>query len=86
MDDRTKYKNARAFVVLLAAFITQMLNLKYKREMLDSMLTLLFVIVIFTIISTVAIKLFDKIKKMEDKSKVIEPNVPGEDEVSEQNE
>lgn len=76
MDNYEKYKNARAFIVLLAAFITWLLNLKYKRDILDSLIILLIVIVVFYIISTIAIKLFDKIRNM-DSSRVI--NVTGED-------
>lgn len=61
---------------MLAAFITWLLNLKYKRDILDSLIILLIVIVVFYIISTIAIKLFDKIRNM-DSSRVI--NVTGED-------
>ena len=65
MDIREKYKNARAFIVLLAAFITWLLNMKYKRDIVKSLIILLIVIIIFYIIATIAIKLIDKIRIME---------------------
>lgn len=65
MDYYEKCKNARAFVVLLAALIALLLNIKYKRELMESLIIVLIVIVVFYIISTVAIKLIDKIRKME---------------------
>lgn len=65
MDFREKCKNARAFVVLLAALITLILNMKYQRELVKSLLILLGVIIIFYIIATVAIKLICKISDME---------------------
>ena len=65
METGEKYKNARAFIVLLASFITWLLNMKYKRSILESLIILLIVIVVFYVISTVAIKLIDKIRGME---------------------
>lgn len=65
MDFKEKCKNARAFVVLLAALIAQLLNLKYDRELVDSLVIVLAVIIVFYVISTVAIKLVGKIRNME---------------------
>lgn len=65
METREKYKNARAFIVLVAALITWLLNMKYKREMVESLIILLVVIIVFYIIATVAIRLIDKILNME---------------------
>lgn len=84
MNNYEKYKNARAFVVLLAALITWLLNMKYHRELLDSLIILLIVIVVFYIISTIAIKLFDRIKNM-NTSKVIFDNEPNEDKADDEN-
>ena len=47
MDFKTKSKNARAFIVLLAAFIALLLNMKYERELIKSLLIVLIVIIIF---------------------------------------
>lgn len=65
MDLKEKYKNARAFIVLLAALITWLLNMKYQRSMVKALVILLIVIIIFYIIATIAIKLIDKIRNME---------------------
>lgn len=65
MDTRDKYKNARAFIVLAAALITWLLNLKYKRGLLNSLIILLIVIIVFYIIATIALRLIDKIRNME---------------------
>lgn len=65
MDTRDKYKNARAFIVLVAALITWLLNMKYKRGLLNSLIILLIVIIVFYIIATIALKLIDKIRNME---------------------
>lgn len=70
MDFLEKCKNARAFIVLLAALIAQLLNLKYNRELIDSLVIVLAVIIIFYIISTVAIKFICKIRDMEGVKKV----------------
>ena len=70
MDIKEKYKNARAFVVLLAALIAWVLSLKYKKSLIDALITELIVIVIFIIVSTIAIKLIDKIRNMESKNVV----------------
>lgn len=61
---KEKYKNARAFIVLLAALITMLINIKYDRELLESLITLLIVIVVFIVIANVAIFLIDKIANM----------------------
>ena len=42
-----KLQYVRAFIVLLAAFIALMLNMKYERELVKSLLIVLFVIIIF---------------------------------------
>ena len=65
MDYKEKCKNARAFVVLLAALIALLLNMKYKRDLMDSLIIVLVVIIVFFIISTIAIKLITKIKDMD---------------------
>ena len=65
MDTRNKYKNARAFIVLVAALITWLLNMKYKRGLLNSLIILLIVIIVFYIIATIALRLIDKIRNME---------------------
>ncbi len=65
MDTREKYKNARAFIVLLAALITWLLNMKYERSMVKSLVILLIVIIVFYIIATIALKLVDKIRNMD---------------------
>lgn len=67
MDLRNKYRYARAFIVLLAALITLILNIKYKRDIVRSLIIMLIVIIIFYVIATVAIKLIDKIKNMDTK-------------------
>lgn len=65
MDFKTKSKNARAFIVLLAAFIALLLNMKYERELIKSLFIVLIVIIIFYGISTIAIRLIEKIVNME---------------------
>ena len=65
MDIRDKYKNARAFIVLVAALITWLLNMKYKRGLLNSLIILLIVIIVFYIFATIALRLIDKIRNME---------------------
>lgn len=67
MDLKSKYRYARAFVVLMAALITLILNIKYEREIIRSLVIMLVVILVFYIISTVAIKLIDKIRIMDTK-------------------
>ncbi|GEM_PF-2836330 len=66
-----KLRNARAFIVLLAALITLILNIKYKRELLNSLIIILIVIIIFYIIATIALKLVDKIVHMENSTEDI---------------
>ena len=48
METKDKYKNARAFIVLLAALITWLLNMKYERSLVRSLIILLIVIIDFT--------------------------------------
>ncbi|MBP3620341.1 MAG: hypothetical protein J6J16_01115 [Lachnospiraceae bacterium] len=87
MDYYDKLRNARAFIVLLAALITLVLNLKYKRELLDSLIIILIVIIIFFVISTVALKLIDKILHMEvNKEEVGEEETEGDEESEESEE
>lgn len=66
MNINEKYKNARSIIVLLAALITMLINIKYDKDILEALITLLIVIVIFIVISTIAIKLIDKIANMND--------------------
>lgn len=70
MDFKEKCKNARAFIVLLAAFIALLLNIKYERELVRSLVIVIIVIIVFFAISTVAMRLIDKIRNMEGISKV----------------
>ena len=86
MDFREKCKNARAFVVLLAALITLILNMKYQRELVKSLIILLSVIIIFYIIATVAIKLICKIREMDNKEINDEETDEEESEDTEQSE
>lgn len=65
MDFKEKSRNIRSVIVLLAAFITLILNIKYKRTLITSLLILLTIIIIFFIISTIAIRLVEKIMNME---------------------
>ena len=83
MDLKEKYKNARAFIVLLAAFITWLLNMKYERSMVKSLIILLIVIVVFYIIATIAIKLIDKIRNM-DTAKPLEIHSNPQDETTDE--
>ena len=85
MKYKEKTKNARAFIVLLAAFITELLNIKYNREILNSMIILLVVIIIFFIIATVAIRLAEKISCMES-PKQEEYDFEEDDEIAENSE
>ena len=65
MDFKEKSRNIRSVIVLLAAFITLILNIKYKRTLITSLLILLTIIIIFFIISSIAIRLVEKIMNME---------------------
>ena len=80
METKDKYKNARAFIVLLAALITWLLNMKYERSLVRSLIILLVVIVIFYVIATIALKLIDKIRNMEEVKKVDIEEAPPEEE------
>ena len=70
METKDKYKNARAFIVLLAALITWLLNMKYERSLVRSLIILLIVIIVFYVIATIALKLIDKIRNMEEVKEV----------------
>ncbi|MBQ9233311.1 MAG: hypothetical protein IJ167_04660 [Lachnospiraceae bacterium] len=70
MDFKTKCKNARAIIVLTATLIAMLLNIKYERDIIDSLIILIIVLIVFYIIATVAIKLIDKIRLMEPKTTV----------------
>ncbi len=70
MDFKTKCKNARAIIVLTATLIAMLLNIKYERDIIDSLIILIIVLIVFYIIATVAIKLIDKIRLMEPKTKI----------------
>lgn len=86
METKDKYKNARAFIVLLAALITWLLNMKYERNLVRSLIILLIVIVVFYIIATIALKLIDKIRNMEEVKEVdMEEAQSEEDAADEQN-
>lgn len=80
MDLKKKYRYARAFVVLLAALITLILNIKYEREIIRGLLIMLIVIILFYFIASLAIKLIDKIRTMDTKVE----QVDGEEEVDEE--
>ena len=63
-----KKKISRRYVYILvgvAALIALLLNMKYKRDLMDSLIIVLVVIIVFFIISTIAIKLITKIKDMD---------------------
>ena len=75
---KNKYRYARAFVVLLAALITLILNIKYEREIIRSLIIMLVVIVVFYVISTVAIKVIDKIRVMDTKVEEIKEDEEGQ--------
>ena len=86
METKDKYKNERAFIVLLAALITWLLNMKYERNLVRSLIILLIVIVVFYIIATIALKLIDKIRNMEEVKEVdMEEAQPEEDAADAQN-
>ena len=78
MDRNEKNKNYRAMIVLAAAFIAQLLNMKYKRDLTNSLIIVLIVIVVFFFISTIAIKLIDIISNMD--RNIIEENDDENDE------
>lgn len=84
MEFREKAKNTRAFIVLLAAMICWLLNIKYKRDLLESLIILVIVIAVFYVISTVALRLIEKISKMED-NKIIQETANEEAEEEEEN-
>lgn len=71
MEFKEKSKNIRAFIVLLAAMICWLLNIRYKRALLESLIILIIVIAVFYVISTVAIRLFEKIIHMDNKKVVV---------------
>lgn len=80
METKEKYKNARAFIVLLAALIAWLLNMKYNRSLVQSLIILLVVIIVFYVIATIAMKLIDKICNMEEINEVDMEEAPSEEE------
>lgn len=80
METKDIYKNARAFIVLLAALITWLLNMKYERSLVRSLIILLIVIIVFYVIATIALKLIDKIRNMEEVKEVDMEEAPSEEE------
>jgi glucan phosphoethanolaminetransferase (alkaline phosphatase superfamily) len=68
LELKQKYKNLRAFVVLLAALISWILNMRYQRALVKALVIELIVIVVFYVVSSVAIRLIDRIKNMEVKT------------------
>lgn len=89
MDLKQKYKNVRAFVVLLAALISWILNMKYQRALVNALVIELIVIIVFYILASIAIRLVDKIRNMEVKTNIDDFSVndtPAENEESEQSE
>lgn len=79
MDFRERCKNARAFIVLLAAMITLLLNIKYDRELLESLIILIIVIAVFYVIATIAVCLIDRICRMEKKQSLPEVSIDDTD-------
>ena len=79
MELKNKYRYARAFVVLLSALITLILNIRYEREIIRSLIIMLVVILVFYVISTIAIKLIDKIRIMDTKVEEVEDNQEEQD-------
>lgn len=75
MDFKTKCKNARSIIVLTATLIAMLLNIKYERSIIDSLIILIIVIIVFYIIATVAIKLIDKIRLMEPKTNIKDEDI-----------
>ena len=55
---------------MLAALITWLLNMKYERSLVRSLIILLIVIIVFYVIATIALKLIDKIRNMEEVKEV----------------
>jgi glucan phosphoethanolaminetransferase (alkaline phosphatase superfamily) len=89
LDLKQKYKNVRAFVVLLAALISWILNMKYQRALVNALVIELIVIIVFYILASIAIRLVDKIRNMEVKTNIDDFSVndtPAENEESEQSE
>jgi len=74
-------------VVLLAALITLILNIKYEREIIRSLLIMLVVIIVFYCISSIALKMIDKIRTMDTKIEQVEEEEDDEEEkATEENE
>ncbi|MDD6327103.1 MAG: hypothetical protein Q4D54_10295 [Eubacteriales bacterium] len=80
MGFKEKSKNIRAFIVLLAAMICWLLNIRYKRALLESLIILIIVIAVFYVISTIAIRLFEKISHMDNKTVLLDQPEKQEDE------
>ncbi|MBQ9277086.1 MAG: hypothetical protein IJ224_00475 [Lachnospiraceae bacterium] len=76
MDIKKKYKNARAIIVLTATLIAMLLNIKYERDIIDSLIILIIVLIVFYAIASIAIKLIDKIRLMEPKTNVDSDKIP----------
>ena len=76
MDIKKKYKNARAIIVLTATLIAMLLNIKYERDIIDSLIILIIVLIVFYAIASIAIKLIDKIRLMEPKTNVDSYKIP----------
>lgn len=70
MELKQKYKNLRAFVVLLAALISWVLNMRYQRELVNALVIELVVIIVFYILASIAIRLIDRIRNMEVKTNI----------------
>lgn len=68
MDLREKYRSLRAIIVLLAALITWILNIRNGRTLLNFLIIEFIVIVAFYLVSSIAIALIDKIINMENGS------------------
>ena len=65
---------------MLAALITWLLNMKYERSLVRSLIILLIVIIVFYVIATIALKLIDKIRNMEEVKEVDMEEAPQEEE------
>jgi len=83
LDFKEKCKNIRAFIVLLASLICWLLNIRYKRDLLESLIILVIVIAVFYVISTIALTLIDKIRNMEQPTKLPD-DLPPEAEASDE--
>ena len=64
----------------MAALITWLLNMKYERSLVRSLIILLIVIIVFYVISTIYIKLIYKILIIEEVKEVYMEEAPPEEE------